>query len=366
MKRISLILLIVIAVACTKTNKGLNYPDIGNISEFVIKYNPEWLLFSEFLGRVEYVRLETNTESLIASVDKVIASDEAIYILDLVQHSITCFGIDGRYIARFYQQGRGPGEYLEINDIDIINSQLIALLDNQRLVTLDGKLAIEKTESIPFRAAGLLAIDNSRIIFFTDQFSGELKEGSNEFNQLIEYDVKSRRAIPLLRKESAITSYIRCERSLYRSDDLSFSLPNKSTILSLGPGGIEGGLVLILDKYREPNNEDTEASVIMVRDVFRKGNYLSFNWSSLQDGRFNYNSAILDIEAGNSYNRIKDDIDLLGMVPIKGTFRDGFIGYLNPQMVSQLISIKPEVLRRLALDNTILDNPTIVFYHVKQ
>lgn len=84
----------------------------------------------DIIDSVNVVQLETNVESLIHSLLKVIPYNNRYYILDNKQHSIFCFDNTGKFLFKIDKRGRGPQEYLYLADftIDRHNNQILILV----------------------------------------------------------------------------------------------------------------------------------------------------------------------------------------------------------------------------------------------
>ena len=68
---------------------------------------------------IAFVPLETNDESLISSITKILYKKDRYYIFDKVQAMIFIFDANGSYITKVHNIGSGPGEYADISDFDL-------------------------------------------------------------------------------------------------------------------------------------------------------------------------------------------------------------------------------------------------------
>ena len=57
---------------------------------------------------VDYIALETSESSLIASLTKVIAHDDLIYIWDRIQKKVLMFDTKGCFVKSIHKIGQGP------------------------------------------------------------------------------------------------------------------------------------------------------------------------------------------------------------------------------------------------------------------
>ena len=98
------------------------------------------MLLSEFCTEVSYRRLQTDNLNSIGTIDKMILHKNRIYILDSKTNKIFVYNKNGDFITQTNNNGRGPGEYLNISDflIDSLNDN-IELWDNgnKKLIKMD-------------------------------------------------------------------------------------------------------------------------------------------------------------------------------------------------------------------------------------
>lgn len=80
---------------------------------------------------MEYIPLETTEQSLIGEISKIIYKNERFYILDKYQsRSVLIFDRNGKFVSSINKVGEGPGEYIEIMDMDIDDANNIYIADN--------------------------------------------------------------------------------------------------------------------------------------------------------------------------------------------------------------------------------------------
>ncbi len=76
---------------------------------------------SSLFPKHRIIPLETNDSSLIEGRgNKVIQQDSLIYIQS--KNVILCFHSDGRFMKRFDKKGKGPEDYIDISDFDVIDA----------------------------------------------------------------------------------------------------------------------------------------------------------------------------------------------------------------------------------------------------
>ena len=97
---------------------------------------------SEIAESIEYIPLETNSESVVGKIsfDRVFYENERIYLM-LQNMSIIIFDRDGQYLNKINKYGRGPQEYDGAHTVDIdLKTGDISVLAYNKIVeySLDG------------------------------------------------------------------------------------------------------------------------------------------------------------------------------------------------------------------------------------
>jgi hypothetical protein len=86
-------------------------------------------LFSwdEFVEKFEIIPLETNANSIIGELYKGIVTGNDIYVHDFQYHSLLNFDITGKFKKKISEKGRGPEEYLEARDFNVVGDNIYVL-----------------------------------------------------------------------------------------------------------------------------------------------------------------------------------------------------------------------------------------------
>lgn len=97
------------------------------------------ILASELVDSISYVPLETTENCLIGDIDKLFFANERIIIVDKSKAvSIFVFEKNGKFHSKVSALGKGPGEYLGINDVAIdyrTGNILLLDLSNRKILT---------------------------------------------------------------------------------------------------------------------------------------------------------------------------------------------------------------------------------------
>lgn len=138
--------------------KKLSYIDNTekDLEKIIIPSDLENIIdFSKVVDSIYYVALETNKNSLIGKIDRVVVYNNLIYVQDLnISKTVFIFSKQGKFIKKLSNYGGGPGEYLkpEFFYIDADNKTLeITDNDLHKIFTYDLNGNFIKERLIPFR-----------------------------------------------------------------------------------------------------------------------------------------------------------------------------------------------------------------------
>jgi|GEM_PF-2829975 len=147
-------------LSCKHQESGVASIDSKGCVEIPVDLSsPQIASIEKNLGTFFYVKLETNPESVIGTIDKVFCDDGKIFVFDKKMESVLIFDMKGNYLYKIASKGKGPGEYLMLEDINL-------------------NIAKKRLE-IP-------DIFRKRVLFFNyqGQFTGELKFNKQIFSNL--------------------------------------------------------------------------------------------------------------------------------------------------------------------------------------
>jgi hypothetical protein len=108
-------------------NLGIQDEKEEFVLSFPVKIDMEELVNQPITGlnlsmvadSLEYIPLETLSESLIDRIFGVVLTEEFIFLRTSIR--ILKFSRDGKYLSQIGSQGRGPGEYPGLRNISIDN-----------------------------------------------------------------------------------------------------------------------------------------------------------------------------------------------------------------------------------------------------
>ncbi len=127
--------------------------------------------------------METTKDCLINRIDKVIISGQNIFVLDQKSQKVLHFSIDGKYFGQLGKRGKGPGEYLELLDIEVDRDrELVYVLDVRKIhiYSISGKYL--KSITTEFFGSKLHIPNSNEFIFYGASRSDRILITDSVFN----------------------------------------------------------------------------------------------------------------------------------------------------------------------------------------
>ncbi|MFU8812495.1 MAG: 6-bladed beta-propeller [Balneolaceae bacterium] len=169
---------------------GCHAENIDEIDVRVLELDPQnvqQLKFSDIVSEFKFVKLNTPENIYFGNADKIIVSDNRIYVLDIFTgEKLLVFDIHGEFIFEISTHGRGPGELLQPADFIVdTEGEKIVILDQGNIKLsfyniADGSFIEDKTlnfwtyyfhkngEGYVFFNNNLQNAQNNHNVLFTD------------------------------------------------------------------------------------------------------------------------------------------------------------------------------------------------------
>ena len=146
--------------------------DVGNAKE------SNEALEKMLVDKMEVVTFETRPESYLREITKVIFAKGRFYVYDSRLINLLVFDRSGKFLFRIGERGNGPGEYVDIVDFTIDESNdLIGLLSIQtrqiHFFGLDG--VFKASQKLDFQASRLVSLEEGKLAFFLAYFDETFK-----------------------------------------------------------------------------------------------------------------------------------------------------------------------------------------------
>lgn len=158
----------VVACLCSCSSKSSQYLKEGNCPSLdLISACPEAKDLSTYIKDIQLIPLSSDSV-FIAGTPKLLHYDSKIIILS---DKLYEFNSDGSFSKIIGRQGRGPGEYVHLNDIalDLENNQLLALTHQNTLLRYSlatGEAEQEQQLDIKASTSGLIPLSGGRVAVF--------------------------------------------------------------------------------------------------------------------------------------------------------------------------------------------------------
>lgn len=188
-------LIVILLISCRNSNNIKNKADFESdvnnerSNEIVIETDFEKRIqLSNIFKSVSYVILESNQQNIVGTIDKMIIHNNYLYIQDSKTLKIFTFDQDGKFIFQIKKNGRGPGEYLNLEDflVDSISNK-IEILDNgnQKIITYDNKGNFINERKLPYYTEQFCKLSQNRYLFFFNNYPNGPFDAKESFNVLI-------------------------------------------------------------------------------------------------------------------------------------------------------------------------------------
>ncbi|MDR1370162.1 MAG: 6-bladed beta-propeller [Dysgonamonadaceae bacterium] len=122
----------VLIVSCKNSNQNTNnIIDGRNTKELIVDQSIQICEDEDYFKECVPVFLETNSNSLIKKIDKIMLDDDFLFVFDRSMNNVVIFNKNGDYISRISSVGIGQGEYKQLTDvcIDPVKKQIVLCPD---------------------------------------------------------------------------------------------------------------------------------------------------------------------------------------------------------------------------------------------
>lgn len=362
------LLTIILLNACLngETNKAEDKPAsndsniiIHNIFPYKKEFYDESLSPLYFIKDIKVIKTKTspNPNSIVAEAKKIFLLNGNFFIWDKKFSGLKVFDAEGNFLFQVGKIGKGPGEYIRINDVQVVDSsQIILLCDNVRLQYFDLMGNYIKGTRLDFFASKFVVVDSENYLFY---INNNFSEKSKNFNAILtDSAAKVLKRFFESSSEEGRISFDYTGFLLKGVHNPLFSIPYDDKIWAYNKGSFKVAFKfdlginkladeIINNNVQSKGKEQWEADYLF-NDLFETQKYLFF---SFQD-TYTINYGIFNKQT-NSFNRtfyMQDTDDYLGKffsVPLGGLGDTIVIGlpperiiYLKDKMKDYVKSLK--------------------------
>jgi hypothetical protein len=153
-----------------------------------LESNKDVSLFDLF-SKVEIIPIETNDPSLISHVDKLIVSNDTLFILDSQMAKLLAFDGQGKYLYQIGNKGKGPGEYTMASDFDVHGNTITLLSAIENKLFLYDKqgnfITSHRLPTIKGACIHVKNLNNDTVALWTHDYDNRLKFYSKSAEKII-------------------------------------------------------------------------------------------------------------------------------------------------------------------------------------
>lgn len=335
---------------------------------------------NDLIDEVKFVKLETNKNSLIGEIDKLIFHNDTIIVIEKIKRqAILVFTNEGQFINKIGKKGKGPGELLSIHDVAIDNNKNnIIVIDDRshKLVYYNLKGELVKEKKIPYFINNLVVLNDGSLLFkqnvdlnlhlsTVSDYGLIFPNESLEINQL-SIPLTYRKNFPKNKLVSNVNFNISDSTVLYNPlfTDTLFEISSKNLIKAKYHLNMEN------DNITSVFNAETKTTD--VSDIINTNEYYYFDGMALENanylyfhmkgkaGDFYYSKSQKELYYGSFWKGYNERISYVRPIT---TFRNFFVAIMQPQAIINKNIINSAVDGSAEfMDISIDDNPVIVFY----
>jgi hypothetical protein len=216
----------------------------------------EKILYSGLFDSMSYIALETSDDVLIKKITKIKLYKNKIFVCDEGMQSLFVFGMDGKFLWKINNIGRGPKEYFQLKnfDIDEKTDKIFLFSHSDKIQVYDTEGNFIEEYGIPLIGTSLAAVDN-KIYFHTGGQSNFIKGKKYNYNLLIlgrENILKGE--IPVKNKLDRIMTFNSSGAFCKYDGEIYFFMPFSNSIYSVKDKDIHVKYQFDFGKYNLPDD----------------------------------------------------------------------------------------------------------------
>lgn len=332
--------------------------------------------FQRITSDFSLVPLETNDESLIQYIKKIVIYDNKIYVLDDQRPLFAVFSSKGKFIQSIGNRGNGPGEFHYPTDfiIDTLHKQ-IELYDGlrDRILIYDLVGSFLKSIRVPVRGDYFIKFTNEDYMIYTNMRNEKkmpfklvrIDKSGKLLSKELAYTTKTNQTLYSPFVQLDIDRYILSEQNC----DTIFQVSQKEITpwvhLNMGKEGMPYEYRLDLNK----SNNNSQKYSIKAGSPMIFGSHLIIEYEK----KWNPKYLFFDLATNKAYYyKVSNTYDLAFGTP-KFSSNNKLIGIIHPSainlhktnpqyMLQYRVGEKLELIENLRKNMNEVDNPCIVIW----
>ncbi|MDO5970757.1 6-bladed beta-propeller [Flavivirga aquimarina] len=349
-------------IACKKEQKvAMNY-------QLKIPFiKDKTYLISKLIDTCYYVPLETAPSNLLDVIKKVVIKGKQVFVSD--DTSINCYDLKGGFVNRISKMGRGPNEYVTLQDF-VIDETYIYIYDvsGRKIFLYDKNTGLYKNSIvIPFFADEIEKIGDE-IIFH----AGQKRNTSNYDYEIISFNIKTKKIRKFFKNSEKHAKGSKLNHLTKNGERIIYTPKQRNTAYAFTKGlQVEG--YTLFNFYKDKEQVDISESsskysekFSLFSDFLETKSYVFFEFND--ENRIN--RVVYDKKNNVSMESIKNDIGLFSLGTPKTIYNDYFVATVDSHLLSMIKNIQQDNLisknLREQINNILIsDNSTLFFYKFK-
>ena len=361
---IVVVLSLFILSACKNKNQSIQFENIPIVID--VDAIKGWVTLDSTNYDVHYIPLETNKNCLIGSISKSLIHENKIIIADYYRAmAVFVFDLNGKYLRKIDKRGRGPEEYISIDDVDVDSNGNIYIFDSwqEQFLIYDSACVYKNTIKVGSRIGSFCLMNEH--IYYADLMNGE-KIVAN----LAVFNVSKKNINYVIPSRELLDDYRYTKNSpfkFYRSPQKVYYSPMFSPIIyAIDETGVHPAIGLknlkippkdvLLDWLRNREHQKYHSMspqyFTETVNIYETEKYIYFTILMKPDILLLY-----DKVNGKFYN-LNSLYKRVGISEMKGSTENSFWGIMNPHEINHEALLKRKKELKQWKEE---DNPVIVF-----
>lgn len=372
---IPICLIIYLELSCSNNNNKslINEPKFTLLIDTLL--TDESFYISSIASTYKIIHLETREDCYFSKISNIKILNDTIYIFDRKLKSVFLFSTDGEYLSKICKIGRGPGEYNNPSDFDVVEkNNSIAIFDwaNRKMNYYnisDGEYITSKIYN--YRLLSFEFVNDGMLTFIP--FPTENLDKKKDF-MLCKFDINQK---PVYRhfsyskdyKGPRLIEFIDGGNFYEGKNDVKFFMNYINTIYSISEDQVSPFIQLKTSKYKllESDFNDLKKKHIPfilsnkdklfgIKEYSENQQFILFKFNV----GFNIYFTLIDQKSLEVFctSRIIDDLSNMAIYPIK--LIDG------NKLLALASMVNEKQLKRTSEHKEIItNNPTLIIYDLK-
>ncbi|MEP1152695.1 MAG: 6-bladed beta-propeller [Balneola sp.] len=376
MKQFLVYLSVLFFLSCSNNQKSEGIP--------VLQLDPnetEEVNLSSFISEVEYVKLDSGNNKYIGEVEKILVTDDRIYVLDPYQAiALYVYDREGALLFDISNYGRGPGEFMGPYDFDIneaTNEIVVYDASSNKLIFYEEENGnFKREEKIEFFPSRFNVLNDGYIFYMNNQTAGKVSQNYNVLIADNELNIIDRKIS--IEEDLAGFHYSLPVNFTATESEIYLSIPFNNTVYSYKAGTFGGYLTIDFEEENLPNdflkkdNTPREwleefkkiTAAYNISNFYENDDYVFFLYSYMDNQNYYLSSKKSDKVVHTNNEKFKDDLNIgpLTRWP-SAIWGNTLIWWQNPKNLIEFVDEKKDSMNEAEWLNFTKENEKLISFY---